>query len=56
MNPVGVVTAGHARTHALVFVVGEELDTVIPYVFVAGRVHVKLHVPVDVDVDDEPLG
>jgi hypothetical protein len=56
VKPVGTVTTGHARTHTLVFVAGEELDTVIPYVFVAGRVHVKLHVPVDVDVDDEPLG
>jgi len=56
VKPVGAVTAVHARTHTLVFVAGEELDTVIPYVFVEGRVHVKLHVPVDVDVDDEPLG
>jgi hypothetical protein len=57
VNPVGDVRAGHApRTHALVFVVGEELDTVIPYVFGFGRLHVTVHLAVDSDVDDEPLG
>lgn len=52
VNPVGDVRAGHApRTHDLVFVVGEELDTVIPYVFGFGRLHVTTHLAVDSDVD-----